>query len=477
MGWISGLTWIGSVAAGQSASQTASVSELLQKYTQALDATQSFTDTYEETIDCSYRVPTGQMKGRQFTRGQIRTEGMRVYCQKYIWGDFNPDNMDLPESTPYYSLRILADKRIYVHATAVNNPREKGTANLQPVIQEQELLNKETFAGSHRYVGCDKRLDAVLGAAEEISIRLRTELVNGIACHVIDAHTKYGQYTVWLDPAHSYHAAKVTRKARGGHKENEHLMPKGDYASGSVVITQFDQVGEVWVPVEADHKTAYTSGQLFRRESSHYSRANIVLNPDHDKLGSFDNPLEHPANDPELKEGTHVSILLPNSVWVQASWRNGKIIDEAGQVVDLFQLWASSKDSLLNTPLPDLTDLSKDLNQVQAGDTPLLVCLCDIQQRPSRQCLSGLSRKVDALSAKGLALVVIHVSPVSETNQAWLRIQNIDLPIHTSKGDFEAKKGTWAVKGLPWLILTDSEHKVVKEGFNVNELELKMEEL
>lgn len=346
MAWISGPAWVGSVATGQSASQTASVPELLQRYTQVLDATQSFTDTYEEVVDFSYRMP-GQaraMVGKSFARGQNRIDRVRLYCQKYIWGDLNQQNMDLPESTPRYNLRIVeAYNKRYVHARAINNPDVKGTAYFQPANEDPALLNIQTYSGCYGYLGCDKRLDVVLREAKQILVRPATETVNGIACYVIDADTQYGQYTVWLDPAHGYNATKVTRNATAGHKEGEWLMSKGDQASGFVVITRFEQVVGVWVPAEAEQEMVYTGGQLFRRDRSHYKRANIVLNPDHDKLGSFDNPLEHPANDPELKNGTRVRITLPNSVRVKATWQDGKVIDESGKVIDVTQLWTTTK--------------------------------------------------------------------------------------------------------------------------------------
>jgi hypothetical protein len=251
---------------------------------------------------------------------------------------------------------VEAYNKRYVHARAINNPDVKGTAYFQPANEDPALLNMQSYAGCYGYLGCDKRLDVVLREAKQISMRSTAEMVNGIACHVIDADTQYGRYKVWLDPAHGYNAAKISRTATGGYKESEHLMPQGDHASGFVVITRFEQVGGVWFPVEADQETAYTSGRLFRRSHSHYKRANIVLNPDHDKLGSFDNPLEHPANDPELKEGTHVSIILPNSVGVKATWQDGKVIDESGKVIDVSELWDTTKLSLLNTPLPALTE-------------------------------------------------------------------------------------------------------------------------
>lgn len=358
MGWISGPAWVGSVATGQSTSQTASVPELLQRYTQALDATQSFIESYEEVCDYSNRMPGDPrvVGGKRFARGQLRSDGHRIYLRNYYWGDFTSKLRDLPESAPRYHLRIEADKRLYVHTTALNTPRVKGIASLQPAFSEKGVMNRGSCSGIHGFLGSEERLDAVLRGANRVSVRPTTEKVRGFACHVINADTKYGQYSVWLDPAHGYNAAKVTRKAAGGHKENQRLMPKGDRSTGSVVITRFEQVGDVWVPVEAEDEIAYTSGKFFRSQRDHFKRTKITLNPDHDKLGSFDNPLEHPANDPELKNGTRVRITLPNSVKVKGSWQDGKVVDESGKVVDIPQLWAMAKGSLLNTPLPALAD-------------------------------------------------------------------------------------------------------------------------
>jgi hypothetical protein len=480
MGWISGPAWVGSVAAGQSASQAASVPELLQRYTQALDATQSFVESYEEVCDYRNRMPNNSkvVGGKRFARGQFRSDGHRIYLRNYYWGDFTSNMKGLPEDAPRYRLRIEADKKLYSHTTAVNTPRVKGTADFQPSHYEKGVMNRGSCSGIHGFLGSEERLDAVLRGAKRVSVRPTTETVRGFACHVIDANTQYGQYTVWLDPAHGYHAAKVTRKAVRGQKEQEDVIPRGDRSTGSVVTTRFEQVGGVWVPVEAEDEIAYTSGKFFRSQRDHFKRTIITLNPDHDKLGSFDNPLEHPANDPELKNGTRVNIIGPGSVKVKGTWQDGKVVDESGKVVEISQLWVTTKDSLLDTPLPALTDLSKDLSRVQTGDKPLLVCLCDIQQRPSRQCLSRLSKKVSVLSAKGLAIVVVQVSRVDPKRyQALLKDMRIDLPIHMREGDFNVKKAAWAVKGLPWLILTDKNHVVRAEGLNLNELELRIKEL
>ena len=98
MGCISGSAWVGSVATGQSASQATSVPELLQRYTQALDATQSFIESYEAVSDYSYRMPDGSKvaKGKRFARGQLRSDGHRIYLRDYYWGDFTSKMKGLP---------------------------------------------------------------------------------------------------------------------------------------------------------------------------------------------------------------------------------------------------------------------------------------------------------------------------------------------------------------------------------------------
>jgi hypothetical protein len=319
------------------------VSELLQRYTQALDATQSFTDAYEEVVDYSNKTFQA-MECRQFARGKNRADGKQIYCQRYMWGDFTSQMRDLPEDTPRYHLRVDADKKLYVHSKAINTPDVRGTASLQPSMVGTPQLNMQTFAGVYGYVGCDKRLDAVLANAKKISVRSATEKINGIPCHVIHADTQYGRYIVWLDPAHGYNTARIMRRATGGHKEHEWLMPQGDRASGSLLVTRFDQVQGVWVPVEAENEASYISGKQFRRNRSHYKRSNIVLNPDHDKLGSFDNPLlENPANDPELKGETRVNLILPDSTSMKATWQDGQVVDESGKVIDVSELWDTTK--------------------------------------------------------------------------------------------------------------------------------------
>lgn len=316
------------------------VQELLDKYTQALDSTQSFIASYEEVCDYNNKMP-GQTRasgGKRLAKGQIRSDGHRIYLRNYYWGDFNSTIRDLPESTPRYNLRIEADGKLYSHSTAVNDPRVKGTASFQPSQNEKGVMNRGNCSGIHGFLGSDERLDALLRMVKRVSVRPKTEMVNGVACHVIVALTEYGRYKVYLDPTHGFHAAKITREAIGGQKEKDDVMPKGDRFTASMVVTRFEQVDGVWVPVEAEDEIIYTSGKFFRSQRDYFKRTIITLNPDHDKLGSFDNPLEYPSNDPELRNGERVNIIGPGSMNIKGTWQDGKVVDESGQVIDISKL-------------------------------------------------------------------------------------------------------------------------------------------
>ena len=308
---------------------------LLDKYTGALDAAQSFIASYEEVCDYSYRMPAmvEPMVGKRFARGQLRADGRRLYLQSYFWGDFNPRLKDLPESTPQYHLRIEADGKLYVHSTSANDPKARGSVYSQPAHREKAVISKDPFSGIHGFLGSEERLDAVLRGANRASIRPTPEKVYGSLCQVIDADTKYGQYAVWIDPAHGYQAAKVSRMATGPHWEGEDAMPVKDRSTGRVDITRFEQIRGIWVPVDARQDTYYATanGQHYRKETSRFKRKIITLNPHHESLGSFADPLLHPANDPELRNGARVRFVGP--VQMRGTWRNGKVVSVEGEVL------------------------------------------------------------------------------------------------------------------------------------------------
>jgi hypothetical protein len=127
--------------------------------------------------------------------------------------------------------------------------------------------------------------------------------------------------------------------------------------------------------------------------------------------------------------------------------------------------------SLKDTALPDLKDLCAGCEGTGTDGRGVLLCFVDMEQRPCRQCLRDVATRAGSLDAKGIRVVVVETSKADPNQYAgWLKANQITFPIHVFEGDVEAKKAAWGVKVLPWLILTDQEHKVVAEGLAIGEL-------
>ena len=136
-----------------------------------------------------------------------------------------------------------------------------------------------------------------------------------------------------------------------------------------------------------------------------------------------------------------------------------------------------SRPALLFKPLPDLAPLGLAAASVPAGK-PLLLCLFDCEQRPSRRCLRLLSEQYEALRQKGLTVAAVQATPAEpESLKAWQQSQPVPFPVGWVT-NLTAKPGWTASTGsLPWLILTDRQGRVTAEGFALEELEAKIKAL
>jgi hypothetical protein len=125
--------------------------------------------------------------------------------------------------------------------------------------------------------------------------------------------------------------------------------------------------------------------------------------------------------------------------------------------------------------LREFADIDIEFNVEQAKGKMILVCFWDMNQRPSRSCVVQLARRARELEERGVVVVVVHASRVNKSKLSeWLKKNDVPFPAGTIAGDEERLRFTWGVKSLPWPVLTDREHIVVAEGFNVNELDDKI---
>ncbi len=131
--------------------------------------------------------------------------------------------------------------------------------------------------------------------------------------------------------------------------------------------------------------------------------------------------------------------------------------------------------SLLGKILPEFDNISNIKIPDNFEGKPILACLFDIEQRPSRNCIMQLSKRAQELKAKDIIIVAIQASKIEQEKlNEWIKNQNISFPVGMIEASEKETQLAWGVKSLPWLILTDAEHIITTEGFAINELEEKL---
>ena len=147
--------------------------------------------------------------------------------------------------------------------------------------------------------------------------------------------------------------------------------------------------------------------------------------------------------------------------------------------VILGQRLVHTKYVLLNgKPLPDLKDLKIEIPVDDSDSKMILVCFWDMEQRPSRNCIRQLAKQAEQLKQKGIIIVAVQASKVDEnTLNDWVKKYKIPFPVGIVQGDDEKTRFAWGVRSLPWLILTDKEYVVRREGFGLEELAGKIKDI
>ncbi|UCE47997.1 MAG: redoxin domain-containing protein, partial [Phycisphaerales bacterium] len=145
---------------------------------------------------------------------------------------------------------------------------------------------------------------------------------------------------------------------------------------------------------------------------------------------------------------------------------------EEGQVIEKNLKVGERPSKLVGQSLPDFEGIDIEFRAEHAKDQRILVCFWDMQQRPSRNCAAKLAARAAELKRDGVTVLGIQVSPVERDQlDAWVKRSSIPFPIGTVRGDAEKIRSAWGAKSLPWLILTDTKHIVVSEGFSLGEID------
>lgn len=219
------------------------------------------------------------------------------------------------------------------------------------------------------------------------------------------------------------------------------------------------------------------AGQVLDDKEKPVSGANVFLNGDGQPSGSVTTDSKGHFQF-KVCEG-HVS-LNANS---QSGY--GQATAEAGDTNIVINLRSYSNPSsetprrqtLKGQKLPDMSTVHLGPEAAPDGK-PVLVCLFDAGQRPSRYIMRQLNEQAAALQSKGICLVCVQAVVITDdVFNEWKTTSQVKLPIGRVTEASDSTKWATKASALPWFILANGAHQVVEEGFAFEELEAQIQKV
>ena len=260
---------------------------------------------------------------------------------------------------------------------------------------------------------------------------------------------------ITVAPKHNWAIESVRSYSSDGKLAREYVCDYQEQADG------------LWAPI--------------RLRATHWEHPSQIDRPDFDwRFETTKARLNDPSFDPHVFDVRFVQ-LKPDTVVSDTrygvTYRVGK---EGATGGDLDQYAANEPrakaPSLVGKALPDLTPLELAATSSTTGE-PVVVLLIDADQRPSRRSLKVLTDEAAALKEKHVAVIILQAGSMADAAYtAWLQETASPFPIARLRDTSAKGLFVWGARSLPWLILADKNHRVVAEGFPIEDLDAKLKE-
>ncbi|MHC4645403.1 MAG: hypothetical protein ACYTBJ_07865 [Planctomycetota bacterium] len=295
-------------------SEGISVSELLNRYRATQKKLKSFIARAETSTE--FGKTTDKPSKTEQQSCEFRFDGDRVCHRRSFW-----DGVVATKDRPSYKSFVWDGKALIQYRQATMPEYSRVFITKDDQRKKEMIATEYSGAPLMGILGGDyERVDFVLSKAETISLRDKNEKMGDSDCYVIDAVTKRGKYTLWMDPGHGYNIARArVERAKGDLIYDTRPVKTG--VTFALENVRFEAIGGVWVPMEAQMQ----ENEGAKVSKRHHKRLEMLLNPDHDGLCSF------VADD--IPEGT--KVLVAGALTAQYKWQSGKVVAEDGSDVKL----------------------------------------------------------------------------------------------------------------------------------------------
>jgi beta-lactamase regulating signal transducer with metallopeptidase domain/type II secretory pathway component GspD/PulD (secretin) len=132
--------------------------------------------------------------------------------------------------------------------------------------------------------------------------------------------------------------------------------------------------------------------------------------------------------------------------------------------------------SLVGSKLPELQELQIAVRPDDLKDRKILLCFWDMG-RSSQNSISKLAKREKELTEKNVIVLLVHASGVESSKvKEWLAERKIPFICGSIKDNVVEVLSRWGALREPWLILTDKNGTVRAEGFDIKQLDEKLQE-
>jgi len=336
-------------SSGRRGEKLPTVTELLDNYAETQDKLKSFVITTETTMKgaTNHPITPPALKGKMrysVSSSEFCYDGNRSSTRLHRWLNLTslPDKPLSKGHSSYNYNRYLWDgKSSFSYAMGPRNDPCFLTIDNRPEAKGYFTIARTEAATMMGYFfGDTQRIDKILRQYDRVSVRPQKQRLGDWECYVIDADTKHGKYTLWIDPAHGYNVARADIQKKDSDLAYGKHMETGMHGSSCYRVVRFGQAEGVWLPMEMElHGELKWGDGYFSRGKSHVKRTSVTLSPDHDALGSF-------VVD-DVPNGAQVRIV---GVEGKYKWQDGQVVDEKGNKVDLHKVRAESEKSRVKRP-------------------------------------------------------------------------------------------------------------------------------
>lgn len=465
------------------AAEELSVQELLDKYAENQDKMESLIARTESLWIPSSDSTTGQQKQKrsksivEFRYEDNGKDFKAYFCRTPL--KLESDGIWVEEDATKSTEYLWRDGLYYHYFKASQLEYCKLYVTADPKIAGKELLEiPYDGVGPFRGILCGdiEHIDSILRQSDSISVRPDLYKVGSTKCYVVDAVSKHGTYTIWFVPEHGYGIAKAIV-----HKGLEDLRwgrPRSSYTYSSDNSTEvmqkvrFESIKGIWFQMEFERLSKDEYEDKIQSGRTQYKVTYLDVNPDHNDLSSFS------LDGLGIQNGTRINIVKEpgKTIGIERTWQKGKkfVVDKwDGRIRYVPEDWSIRVS--IGKPLPEFEDIELNLSGEDISEKAILLCFVNMNQRPSRNCLLQLSKRIEELKAKDVVVVAVQASKVDKDKlNDWIKENDIAFAVGMIQADEEKARFTWGVRSLPWLILTDTKHIVRVEGFSINELDEKI---